>query len=479
MLQNNPYLYTGGAVKLDSTPYTNFQSQLLAKKAARDEALDDYYRNLTKGINPAGLRTQDVNGFMQRTNELQNFYQQNRDRIKNPRLDNGAAQTRYGQMFQDALMYVNSSKNEEEKKKPLVSIMSDPDKRDRIPDGVFEQLHSHDLPLDDPKRQSFDISHLEYDPKPFDLPKYLKGFEHIARHDDITVGQTDPKTLMRNITTKSTYDEPAKQQIYGIAASDYMNDHSFKAAVDGAMKDKGTYDRLNDIFKSNYGHNIENEHDFAAAYTIEKLQPEIRKEAVKEDIYAREKQMAALNNAYHLGQIQFSHALSKADKQTQDLWIDDFVSDLPNKAIGDITYHSEGKTISGKTIPLTPVLESALKVNGTTADFLIATPDGNFRYGLYKRTTDANKNTTVDRDKSSGGYIVDQSSSRVLTPRDLKLAMGKQAGVKQMNSEMSKGVTQPKTYNVSGKTYSQEQIEKGAKHYGLTVDEYLKQLGIK
>jgi hypothetical protein len=104
---------------------------------------------------------------------------------------------------------------------------------------------------------------------------------------------------------------------------------------------------------------------------------------------------------------------------------------------------------------------------------------GNFRYGLYKRTTDANKNTTVDRDKSSGGYIVDQSSSRVLTPRDLKLAMGKQAGVKQMNSEMSKGVTQPKTYNVSGKTYSQEQIEKGAKHYGLTVDEYLKQLGIK
>jgi hypothetical protein len=94
---------------------------------------------------------------------------------------------------------------------------------------------------------------------------------------------------------------------------------------------------------------------------------------------AKERRMAALNNAYHLGQIQFSHALSKADKQTQDLWIDDFVSDLPNKATGDITYHSEGKTISGKTIPLTPVLESALKVNGTTADFLIATPDGKFQ----------------------------------------------------------------------------------------------------
>jgi hypothetical protein len=36
-----------------------------------------------------------------------------------------------------------------------------------------------------------------------------------------------------------------------------------------------------------------------------------------------------------------------------------------------------------------------------------------------------------------------------------------------------------KEYKYNGKTYTQKQIEKGAKHYGYSVEEYLKKLGIK
>lgn len=45
-LINPSALYTEGAVKLDTTPSLNFYAQLLAKKQAKKDALDQYYQKL-------------------------------------------------------------------------------------------------------------------------------------------------------------------------------------------------------------------------------------------------------------------------------------------------------------------------------------------------------------------------------------------------------------------------------------------------
>jgi len=59
-------VYTLGAVRFDARPIAQLQGQLLAKKAAKEEALDKYFQDLKMKINPAGMRTQDVPGFNQK-----------------------------------------------------------------------------------------------------------------------------------------------------------------------------------------------------------------------------------------------------------------------------------------------------------------------------------------------------------------------------------------------------------------------------
>lgn len=164
-LYTSPHLYTGGATVFNSSPYVNFAANLMAKKQAKDEALENYYQNLNKSINPAGVRTQDINGFMEKTNGLQTFWQQNKDAIKNPRLDNGKAQTEYNSRFQDIQGYINQSKQEELRKKPFIDLLADPDKRERISDKMLYDVHLHDLPLTDPNRKSFDITQEDFNPK--------------------------------------------------------------------------------------------------------------------------------------------------------------------------------------------------------------------------------------------------------------------------------------------------------------------------
>lgn len=67
--------------------------------------------------------------------------------------------------------------------------------------------------------------------------------------------------------------------------------------------------------------------------------------------------------------------------------------------------------------------------------------------------------------------------------KDANLPLNKT--VKEKQAVLQKAQEQPKqpaankTYNYNGKTYTPEQIKKGADHYGISVEDYLKQLGIQ
>ena len=66
LLGVNPY-YKG--TELDVSKPVNLAIQLHQKEEAKKEALDKYFMDYEKSLNPAGMRTQDQDVFLKKYNE--------------------------------------------------------------------------------------------------------------------------------------------------------------------------------------------------------------------------------------------------------------------------------------------------------------------------------------------------------------------------------------------------------------------------
>lgn len=336
-LQYDPRMYLGGAVELDSRPHTQLYGQLLAKKQAQQEAFDEYIRNLNKSVNSAGLRNVDRPVFDKKMSEWQKFGIENRDNIRK-RI--GGADIEFANKYQDIQNLIAESKLEEEKKKPLVEILTDPTKRELLDESSIEGIASHDQPLyakdetgslvRNPNRRSFDYSGISFNPKPFDQDKYFDQFKDVTRMELPPVISLDPTSKTQTTTTTSVFDQEAKDLIASRGVAEYMNNRSFKKTVDSL--DPKEY---NDFFKQNYGHDIQTPADLAAAYSLKGLQQKVVKTDVSPDTFARQKEMAAINDAYARrrqamndayikGRIDYKKASSQQDGDTiLNKWIND------------------------------------------------------------------------------------------------------------------------------------------------------------
>lgn len=160
-----------------------------------------------------------------------------------------------------------------------------------------------------------------------------------------------------------------------------------------------------------------------------------------------------------------------------------------------------------------PVAETI--VEGNTPDLVTRTADGNLRLTFYKRYDKADKRP---KGKQPGDLVTDANGNPVLQTtgiiprRNLLATLGKgvvetkilsysideadKALRGQPNSVIDKintddpdapaiqqarqvQATPKKSYTFKGKTYTTEQVEKAAKQSGLSVDEYIKQAGLK
>jgi len=300
MIHNDARMYSGGSVVFNQNPHVQLYAQLMARKQARDEAYDEYIRNLNKSVNAAGVRNADRPVFDKQLADWQRFGMENRDKI---RKREGGADIEFQNRYQNLMNLINESKTEEEKKKPIVEMLLDPAKRDRLGDEVIKSIHDHDQPLyiqkedgtveRNPARKSFDASSISFEPKPFEQDKYFKQFEDVKRTDLPPQITEDPKTLTQTVTTNSVFDKEAKDLIAMRAVSDYMSNPSFKSLV----KQLKPAD-YNEFFKQNYGHDIQNEADLAAAYTLKGMQQKVSTSKVNPDTFARQEKMAAINDQY-------------------------------------------------------------------------------------------------------------------------------------------------------------------------------------
>jgi hypothetical protein len=303
MAINNPSnLYTAGAVVFDTRPSTNFAIQLLQQKKAKDEALDQYYQKLPSTINEAGMRDQDREPFMQNIGQLQAYWRDNRDKIKNPRRDGGAAQYNYEKMFRDISTRVNMSKQAAKTDLELGKlrfsentsyIFDDPE--------IIDRIGKQSLNVWDPNHQTVDLATITVPPKPMaqkDWDDYWKSLPGNLKMDSQITYKADPADPYSRIpVVTSAYSKDKLAQIGLNAATAYTKNKRLatefnKANALANIKDiedwkddhEALYNRYNAQFKAVYGSDIKNIPELHAAEAIERFsQPQVEEKPAVAD----------------------------------------------------------------------------------------------------------------------------------------------------------------------------------------------------
>lgn len=178
LLGINPY-QKGIALDISSKP-VNLAIQLEQRNQAKREALDRYFMDYEKSINPAGMRSQDQDIVLKKFNENKQFYLQNRDRILNPSKYGAEAQSQYMASFKDILSDIAKSKQAAANDK-ITQNHFIAQKDLNAPDGYVEAIEASRLPISDPRYRPLDVTQFKFWKSfdPFDFGKELKSLNTI------------------------------------------------------------------------------------------------------------------------------------------------------------------------------------------------------------------------------------------------------------------------------------------------------------
>lgn len=270
-LQNDSRIYSGGNVQLDPSPTINLYAQLMQRREAQNKAKEDvfqeYVRGLNTKINSVGHRVVDNPVFSEKLQKWQQFGMQNKDKLSKNDIN---TRTEFDRQYQELLNITNESKAEEQKKKPVVEMMLDPDKRSRLSKNVIPAIGSHDEALyiknesgeweRNQNRKSIDYSSNLFDPK-FDFTKGFEGWSKGMDRGEVIgeVLRKDPVTGRAIVATTKAYTPEQIQQI-GLNAARSVTDvpdnqNYYQLKFEKLGEDE--YAKLNDAFQSVYGKEIE------------------------------------------------------------------------------------------------------------------------------------------------------------------------------------------------------------------------------
>lgn len=476
----NPY--GAGAVVLDQRPYLQFYQQQLARREAKEAALDNYFRDLGKNITPAGMRSQDVAGLTQKTNEWRRFYAQNKDAISNPRIDNGKAYTEYMSRYQDQLAHIEQSKRALKTTDELNKTRLNPNTTYILDDpGIIEKIQFHDLPIGDPKRKDIDIASLSVPPKPWgikDREAYSKYLTAGLEFDE-KPGKTEylPGFKTRTPITKEYNQDNLRvigQRAMGAYDTDKALQFQTNKLVKDVMSDPDKYAQLNSVYNRVYGKDAESPKELLAAQSILDENRKSVKIQEGKDEYGMQKALADMRHRNARELIAYRKSLDPNDAETNDLWVTEYVGKLKGEAMkrAPLPYkYASGTLVEEYDIPVDPVLGKALSVGNVEPDAVRVDKDGKFRRIFYQRYQEGDKipdGKSVGDIKSNGGRAaVDETLSRAkLTQDQLELALGKRALTgKQLNKQMvstvsgSKQQSSPgKKYTINGASYTKKQL---------------------
>ena len=274
LLGINPY-QKGVALDISSKPI-NFAIQAEQRNESKREALDKYFMDYEKSLNPAGMRTQDQDAFLKKLAETKQYYLKNKDKILNPAKYGAEAQSQLMAGYKDVLSTIDKSKQRAAEDKVLAPFIIDARKNNRtIPQDVLDALERNKLSIADPNHVGFDpLSFDAYDKHdPF---KYQQGiYSRIKPSESMPERLFDKKN--NEITYKTVNDISNKSfgEIQNVVASELQKDRGLIDTVTEIARDQNRLNQLAQVFKDFSGKqmNPNSLQDVATAYTIA-LKPE-------------------------------------------------------------------------------------------------------------------------------------------------------------------------------------------------------------
>ena len=277
MSVHNPSgLYTAGAERFNSQPTVSLYANLLARKQAKIDALDQYDMKRINSINDAGLRDKDRQAFDQQLQDLRGHYNTSKDKI---RKGNTPEAYEYEKKIRDIGSFVNASKERTAKQESAMKFYQERLKQDGVvPDDFIAELDMNDKGLAEENSQTFNLNKWLQSPKPFNQKTYLNSFADIKRTPQAPrYEKVAGNPLKETEIIDETFDDGGKRVIHARAADKYENSYSFRSQVQNEVKDPIRRKQLGELFKNEFGVDPAMPEDYATAYTMELLQPKISK----------------------------------------------------------------------------------------------------------------------------------------------------------------------------------------------------------
>lgn len=264
-IQNDPRLYSGGVVEFDSTPTLNTFARLnekrMAEDKAREEAANQYFTNVVKELNPAGIRQIHLGGvqgqpkgIIDRINEWKDWSIKNRGTIAK----GGTARMQSDMMAQEIMRDIAKAKNRDKSLLELGKLKFE-GKYDPTDDD-FKLIEKFGKSIYDPESYKEDgVSEYGFEDLSPNIPDYdiNKAFETGSkgmkggRTFDEGKGRRDPQTGLEWIPYTEKFSDAQIPQIAKSVANEYATNKSAKKYWDTQFKklSEEDYKQLNSTFK--------------------------------------------------------------------------------------------------------------------------------------------------------------------------------------------------------------------------------------
>lgn len=491
-LINDSRIYSGGNVQFDPSPTINMYAQLLQKKQAKQEAIDEYYRKLPGTLNSAGMRDQDIEGFNNELLSLQQKYNRNKAAIQKGTTPEALD---YDQHFRRIAEGVVAGKNAAKTDLTLGTMRIKGENEYIFEDPNFMESHkSHTLSVWDKNHKALDLGTIAVPPKPLDAEAQNKiwntitnGIKAIGKEHDESRQTTNPVTMLTAVPYVKKF---KADQIAGIAENMRnlaKTDRSVKAHFNKVLlnADEKTlntfaqaYSAVHPDVKVNQNGKTLTISQFWAEPTPEKVAEAsaiIRASVPQEEgedykpakelimnkaadiALSRQKTMEGIRQGNRIQLTGIRRAYQVADQETQDEYVKEIVAAYKRSGTVDPQIVSDYQKADGKGHKV-PIDKQIFNADGTV-DFIV-----------YKLDKKGNATTEVDETYSTKG--VPQSQIEARTRKELETPMTNTKGTNQQKKPTGK------TYKVGNTTLTEEQLIKGAKKYNMTVEQYKKSIGL-
>lgn len=272
----SPNPWAAGAVVFNPQPWEAFYERQAAKKQAKEDALNAYFKDLNKNITSAGMRSQDVPQLLQKNQEWQDLYSQNKAAILNPKLDNGKAYSDYTRLYQEQQALVNESKEAHKSMDEIGKMKLNPKMSYVFEDPTFmDQVKKHELPIGHPDRVGINLASISMPPEPLttkDLKAYQDYLTGGVQFDKVP-GQTETLPGFKTRTPIYQQYSSANQKVIGQHAMNaYDTDPKWRREAvryfDEIHNNPEEYKKANAIHQQLYGNPIDNPREAWAAKGI-------------------------------------------------------------------------------------------------------------------------------------------------------------------------------------------------------------------